>query len=369
MDSEIFLDKVVTEDKVATEPKSVVEDAVAPEDELVVEFDFDTSVVGSGQIDIEVDESVVAPTEGEYTATATAEGHASVATEGTPTKTHMSQRTKNTITNTIIHVVLVVMCVLWVLPFVFILFESFRTESTGLAGYIIPKQFGFDNYVRLFTETQFPKWFLSTLIMGLITAIVQTVFILCVSYALSRNRFKGRKALMNVMLILGMFPGFLTLILLYQLLKMLGLTGANAPWGLIILYVASSGMGYHVSKGFFDTVSRSLDEAALVDGATRFQIFYKIILPLCKPIVIYTILMGFMAPWGDFVTAAFMADNVSSGYNVATGLYYLIDGQNKATYYTTFCAGGVVVAVPITTLFMFLQKYYVAGVTGGAVKG
>lgn len=284
-------------------------------------------------------------------------------------KTHMSQKSKNTLSNTIIYFILVVMCVVWILPFIFIVFESFRVDSTGVVGHIIPKQWGFDNYVRLFKETQFFSWFWHTLVMGIVTAVVQTLFILAVSYALSRNRFKGRRFLMSMMLVLGMFPGFLTLILLYNLMNGWNLTGVNAPWGLIIIYTASSGMGYHICKGFFDTISHSLDEAARVDGATRFQIFYKIILPLSKPIIIYTVLMGFMAPWGDFVTARFMSDNAPEGFNVAVGLQWLVSDANKGRYYTMFCAGGVLVAIPITLLFMFLQKYYVAGVTGGAVKG
>ena len=289
-----------------------------------------------------------------------------------PTKTHMGQRAKNRISNTFIYIILAVMCLVWILPFVGILFESFRMESTGRVGYLIPKQWGFGNYVRLFTDEtiNFPRWFINTLIMGLVTAVVQTLFILAVSYALSRNRFKGRRFLMNMMLVFGMFPGFLTLILLYNLLEGWNMTGVNAPWGLIIIYVASSGMGYHICKGFFDTISHSLDEAARVDGATKFQIFYKIILPLSKPIIIYTILMGFMAPWGDFVMATFMANGSNNGYNVAAGLQWMLSGDAmRGEYYTTFCAGGVVVAVPITVLFMCLQKYYVAGVTGGAVKG
>lgn len=279
------------------------------------------------------------------------------------------QRTKRTIVNTIIHVALAALCIFWILPFVGILLESFRCESTGLAGYIWPKQWGIANYVRLFTETKFPRWFGSTLVMGFATAVVQTIFQLAVAYALSRNRFKGRKLLMNVMLIFGMFPGFLTLILLYTWMHDWNLTDANAMWGLIIIYTASSGMGYHIAKGFFDTISHSIDEAAKIDGATQFQIFRKLILPLSKPIIIYTILMGFMAPWGDFVMATFMANNASSGYNVAAGLQWLLTDSMKNDYYTTFCAGGVTVAVPITVLFMCLQKYYVTGVTGGAVKG
>ncbi len=289
--------------------------------------------------------------------------------EEAPEKRHMSQRTKNRIVNTVIHVVLAVMSFVWILPFVGIVLESFRCESTGLAGYIFPKVWGFDNYIRLFTETKFPKWFLNTFIMGLVTAVVQTVFVLAVSYALSRHRFKGRKFLMNLMLIFGMFPGFLTLILLYTWMNDWGLTDANAPWGLIVIYCASSGMGYYIAKGFFDTISHSLDEAARVDGATRFQIFYKIIMPLSKPIIVYTTLMAFMGPWGDFVMATFMANNSSAGYNAAAGLQWLLTDSMKNDYYTTFCAGGVVVAVPITVLFLLLQKYYVAGVTGGAVKG
>ena len=336
--------------------------------EQVVEFDLDVDGMQAEYCLMEVDDSGVA----EFLKQQEAEQvhHELTAREESEAKkTHMSQKTKSTISNTVIYVILAAMSVLWILPFIFIVFESFRVESTGLAGYIIPKTWGIDNYVRLFKETQFPRWFLSTLLMGLVTAVVQTVFILAMSYALSRNRFKGRKFLMNAMLVLGMFPGFLTLILLYTLLNGWGLAGAKAPFGLVIIYTASSGMGYYICKGFFDTVSHSLDEAATVDGATKFQIFYKIIIPLSKPIIIYTVLMGFMAPWGDFVTASFMANNSPEGFNVATGLQWLIGETRVDRYYTTFCAGGVLVALPITLLFMFLQKYYVAGVTGGAVKG
>ena len=290
-----------------------------------------------------------------------------------PTKKHISQKTSRRISNTIIHIVLALMTVIWLAPFVCILFESFRTESTSTVGYIIPKKWGFDNYAKLFKVTDtvnFGRWFLNTTVIGLVVSVLQTVFVLSMSYVLSRFRFKGRKFLMDFMLILGMFPGFLTLILLYNLLSGWHMTGTNSIAGLILVYVASSGMGYYVSKGYFDTISKSLDEAARIDGATRFQVFYKIIMPLAKPIVIYTILMAFMAPWGDFVLAKYIAHNETLGMNVAVGLQNMIaTDSTKATNYTMFCAGGVIVALPITILFMLLQKYYVAGVTGGAVKG
>jgi arabinogalactan oligomer/maltooligosaccharide transport system permease protein len=235
-------------------------------------------------------------------------------------------------------------------------------------GYVIPQKWGFDNYQNLL-KTDFPRWYLNTFIIALITAVLQTVIVLCMSYTLSRFRFKMRNGLMRFMLILGMFPGMLTMIILYRVLKDLGMTQENAVPGLILVYIASSGMGYYVSKGFFDTIPKSLDEAARVDGATRLQVLYKIILPLSKPIVIYTILTAFMGPWGDFVFARYISFGASAGKNVAVGLYDWLSKDQINKSYTMFCAGGVLVALPVTILFMCLQRYYVEGVTGGAVKG
>ena len=218
-------------------------------------------------------------------------------------------------------------------------------------------------------ESQYLKWYGNTLTIALFTAVIQTAIVLSVSYSLSRLRFKGRKLIMNTVLVLGLFPGFLTMITLYFLLKQMGLTQAGAVPGLILIYCASSGMGYYISKGFFDTIPKSLDESARIDGATRFQVFLKIIMPLAKPIVIYTVLMAFMAPWGDYVFASYVAFGHQDGYNVAVGLYNWVNTNDYQNYFTRFCAGGVLVAVPITALFLALQKYYVEGVTGGAVKG
>ena len=285
-------------------------------------------------------------------------------------KRHMGLKMKNRISNTVIYIILIIMSIVWLFPFFCLVCESFRCESTQQVGYIFPKQWGLTNYINLFTKTDFLKWYKNTFIIGLATAVLQTVNVLAMSYTLSRLRFKGRKLLMNAMLVLGMFPGFITMIVLYKILAGLGLTGSNSVPGLILVYCASSAMGYYVSKGFFDTISRSLDEAARIDGCTRAQVFTKIIMPLSKPIVVYTILTAFMAPWGDFMFAKYIAHNTSAGMNVAVGLQNLISTPSGLTAnYTMFCAGGVLVAVPITILFMSLQKYYVEGVTGGAVKG
>ena len=273
------------------------------------------------------------------------------------------------ISNFFVYLILIAVTVVWLFPFFGLVLESFRVEIPQQVSYLWPKKFGFDNYIKLFTQTDFLQWFINTGIMGLATAFFQVFFVLSVSYALSRMRFKGRQGLMNIMLILGMFPGFLTMILIYKVFADAGLTMEMAPVGLVIVYCASSGMGYYVSKGFFDTIPKSLDEAARVDGATRFQVFYKVIMPMAKPIVIYTILMGFMAPWGDFMTASYIIHENSEGMNVAVGMYEWLSKTNLNTHYTMFCAGGVVVAIPVTALFLALQKYYVEGVTGGAVKG
>ena len=283
-------------------------------------------------------------------------------------KQHMGMRAANTISNTIIHVLLVIISVIWLIPFVCIVLQSLRVESTWQVGYILPKQWGLDNFKNLL-NTNFPKWYLNTFITALVTAALQTIIILCMSYTLSRFRFKLRKPLMKFMLILGLFPGMLTMIILYRVLKDLGLTQANAVPGLILVYIASSGMGYYVSKGFFDTIPKSLDEAARIDGATRAQVLWKIILPLAGSIVIYTLLTGFMGPWGDYVFASYISFGNSSGMNVAVGMYNWLTPDQINNNYTMFCAGGVVVAIPVVILFMCLQKYYVEGVTGGAVKG
>lgn len=283
-------------------------------------------------------------------------------------KRHMGLRTLNTISNSAIYIILIIISIIWLIPFFCIVMQSFRMESTHQVGYVIPHEWGIGNYTALL-QSDFKTWYVNTFIIALVSAALQTVIVLCMSYTLSRFRFKMRKPLMQFMLILGMFPGMLTMIILYRVLKDLGMTQANAVPGLILVYIASSGMGYYVSKGFFDTIPKSLDEAARVDGATRFQVLYKIILPLAKPIVIYTILTAFMAPWGDFVFARYVSMGTSAGMNVAVGMYNWLSLDQIANKYTMFCAGGVVVAIPVTILFLCLQKYYVEGVTGGAVKG
>ena len=284
-----------------------------------------------------------------------------------------SRSRRRKISNGITYAVLILISVVWLFPFVGLVFQSFRsyaTEYGGMVSYIIPKAFSLDNYAYLFSdECSFVRWYLNTLVIDCFVAVLNTFMVLCVSYALSRMRFKGREALMQFWLILGMFPGFLTMICLYFLLKQFGLTQEGAIPGLILVTVASSGMGYYVCKGYLDTIPRALDESARIDGATNARIAVTIILPLAKPIIIYTALVAFMAPWCDYVFASYVAFGYSDSYNVAVALQRWVWTNDYQGYFTRFCAGGVLVAIPVTILFLCLQKYYVEGVTGGAVKG
>ncbi|MDE7283727.1 MAG: ABC transporter permease subunit [Lachnospiraceae bacterium] len=284
-----------------------------------------------------------------------------------------SMKTKRAISNAITYVVLVIISIIWLFPFVCLILQSLRSYNEGGGGmvdYLLPKQFSLDSYTFLFSsESQFVRWYGNTLTIAIFVAVLQTIVVLCVSYALSRMRFKGRTLLMRFWLILGMFPGFLTMICLYFLLKQFGLTQAGAIPGLILISVASSGMGYYVTKGYFDTIPKALDEAARIDGASRARVFFTMIIPMSKPIIIYAALVAFMAPWCDYVFASYVAFGHSDSYNVAVALNRWIWTNDYQGYFTRFCAGGILVAIPVTILFMCLQKYYVEGVTGGAVKG
>ena len=236
---------------------------------------------------------------------------------------HRSKRNAERAGNAAVYTVLILISVVWLIPFVYLVFQAFRGESTGMVNYILPREWSLQNFVSLFRDTDFPLWFGNTFVVSLVVAAVQTAFVLMVSYALSRMRFRGRRGLMNIILILGMFPGFMSMIAVYFILKLVGLTQSIV--GLMIVYTGSSGMGYYIAKGYFDTVPRALDEAARIDGASRMTVFYKIIMPLSKPIVIYTTLMAFMGPWGDYMYASLIAFGESKSYNVAVGMFTFLD--------------------------------------------
>ena len=230
----------------------------------------------------------------------------------------------------------------------------------------------FDNYIRLFTDTSilnFPKMFVNTLIIAVCSCILATFYTLAVSYCLSRLKFRLRKPYMNMAMILGLFPSFMSIIAVYFILKTLGLTEGNLiRVALILCYSGGAGLGFQIAKGFFDTIPVAVDEAAILDGCTRWQIFTKITLPLSKPIIVYTVLTAFMAPWLDFIFAKVICRANSDQYTIAIGLWKMLEKEYIDSWYTSFAAGAVLISIPIAILFLYMQRYYVDGVSG-AVKG
>jgi arabinogalactan oligomer/maltooligosaccharide transport system permease protein len=277
------------------------------------------------------------------------------------------------VTGKVFHnLLLFILAVFWIIPIVWLILSSLDSGKGLTYSSFFPSQYTFSHYIDLLTAPNsvmnFPKWFLNTLWVSALTCVISTLFVLGVSFALSRMRFKGRKALMNLSMILGLFPGFLSMIAVYFILQALGISGSL--FGLALVYSASSGLGYLIAKGFFDTIPKDIDEAAKIDGASEAEIFFKITIPLSKPIIVYTILTSFMGPWVDFVYAqVILGSTDASNWTVAIGLYHTLDKSLLSNYFTQFCAGAVVVSIPLSVLFLFTQKYYVAGVTGGAVKG
>ncbi len=282
-----------------------------------------------------------------------------------------SMRVRNRISNGATYLVLIILNIIALTPLVYLVGQSFRAESGAWSSTFFPKTWTLANYKRLFTQTPFLRWYGNTFFVAVISCAITTAFVLAVSYAFSRIRFRMRRPMMNVMLVLGMFPGFMSMTAVYFLLKILLPNNFQSLASLIIVYSSGAALSYYVAKGFFDTVPKSLDEAAFIDGATRAQIFWKITIPLSKPIVIYTILVSFIAPWCDFIFVSFIMSGVPDVgmYTVSLGMYKWLEREQIQQYFTTFCAAATIVAIPITALFIWLQKYYVEGITGGAVKG
>ncbi|MDE5680626.1 MAG: ABC transporter permease subunit, partial [Lachnospiraceae bacterium] len=203
------------------------------------------------------------------------------------------------------HLVLAFLAVIWLIPIVWLLATSFSSYQGINISHFFPEKFTFNNYLMLFgaadTVAQFPRWFTNTFVIAIFTCIISTCFVLMVAYATSCMRFKARKPLMNIGIILGMFPGVLSMIAVYFVLKSIGLT--NSHFGMVLVYSAGSGLGYLIAKGFFDTIPISLREAAKLEGASEATIFRKIVIPLSGPIIVYTVISSFLAPWMDFVYA------------------------------------------------------------------
>lgn len=283
------------------------------------------------------------------------------------------EKTSTVIGNILVHVGLGIAAFIWVLPILWVIMTSFRAGKGSYSTTFIPQSWTLSNYTTLLTDTDifnFPRWFGNTLFVAIISCILATFYLVSIAFVMSRLRFKARKPMLNVALILGMFPGFMSMIAVYYILKGIGLTQGNLKLvALILLYSGGASiLQFYVAKGFFDTIPKTIDEAAYIDGATKWDVFTKITIPLAKPIIVYTVLTSFMAPWIDFIMAKVIIGTDAQYYTVAIGLWNMLEKENIYQWYTRFAAGAVLVSIPIAILFVIMQRYYTDGMSG-AVKG
>ena len=272
----------------------------------------------------------------------------------------------------ITYIFLATMCVIWLTPFFWVIMQSFRDGKGQFISTFLPKAYTFNNYIALFKEANvinFPRMFLNTFGLACCTCIISTFFVLSVAYCTSRLKWKMRKPYMNMAMVINLFPGFMSMVAVYFILKALGMTeGDKIYLSLVICFSAGAGTGFFVMKGYMDTIPKALDEAAMIDGCTRWQIFTKITLPLCKPMIVYQVITSFMGPWMDFIFAKVIAGAKAQYWTVSIGLFNMLEKEYVDTWFVRFCAGAVLVSIPISILFMITQKFYQEAM-GGAVKG
>jgi len=265
----------------------------------------------------------------------------------------------------ITYLVLIIVAFVFFFPCLWLIMASFSKSGSiySFDGFF-PQSFSLATFKKLFTDTtmyNYPRWFLNTLFVATGSCVLGTFLTILTAYTMSRFEFKARKPMMKATMVLGMFPSFMGMTAVYLLMTQFGLI--NQLWGLILIYAAGAPMGYLTQKGFFDTIPKAIDEAAKIDGATNFQIFTKINLPLAKPMIVYTALTSFTWPWSDFILPKLLLKEKDL-YTVAVGLMSLDE-----TEFARFAAGSVFIALPIVVLYFCLVKNMVNGIAAGAVKG
>ena len=283
-----------------------------------------------------------------------------------------SLRGRRIVGDTLTHIFLAVMAVIWLIPIVWILMESFNKNTAPFTTTFFPTHYTLSNYVKLFTDNtvmNFTSMFLRTLVIAIFVCLIQVFFVLSVAYSMSRLRFKMRRPFMNGALVLGMFPGIMAVAAIYFILKAMGLTSSSTATliALILVYSAGAGAGFYVMKGYMDTIPKSLDEAATLDGCTKWDIFWRITIPIAKPMIVYQALVGFLTPWLDFVLAKAIC-RTQENYTVALGLWQMLQKEYIAQWYARFAAGAVCISIPIAILFILMQRFYQESMSG-AVKG
>lgn len=273
-------------------------------------------------------------------------------------------RPATTIKSVIVYAIVLLISFIFAFPCIWLILSSFNANGSLLTldGFF-PEAYSFDTFKTLFTEKvehDYMTWFWNTLFVAGISCVISTVLVLAVSYTMSRYRFKSRKQMMKVTLLLNIFPNFMNMTALFVIMTQFDLI--NNLWGLILLYSSGATMGFLVQKGFFDTIPSTIYDAATLDGATDLRVFVSITLPLSKPMIVYTALTAFVWPWSDFMLPKLLLPDKSQ-WTVAIGLNWLDESK-----FSIFAAGSVFIAVPIVALYIALSKYLIQGGTAGAVK-
>ncbi|GBF76903.1 hypothetical protein PA598K_05416 [Paenibacillus sp. 598K] len=278
----------------------------------------------------------------------------------------MRRGTAHTAKLSLSYLILIVLSLISLFPALWIVMSSFKVGNSLFSDTFIPRAFTFEHYMNLFQNTRYPQWFLNTLKVAALSTIFGTFLLLLSSYAISRYRFVGRRTTLTTLLVLQMFPGFMAMIAIYVLLNTMGLL--NSHWALVLVYSSGAMVtNVFVAKGFFDTIPRSLEDAARIDGASHLRLFFSIMIPLSRPMLTYAGLMIFNGCFVDFIFADLIL-RTEEQRTLAVGLYRMVS-QRNSTEFTLFAAGAVLVALPVTMLFLFLQRFLVEGLTAGATKG
>jgi len=275
---------------------------------------------------------------------------------------------KSILMSSLIYIELLIVAAIVLYPLLWVIGTSLNPVGGIGRANMIPQNATLDNYIRLIRETRYVQWYLNTGYIAVLTMIFSVLINMITAFVLARFRFKGRKAGMLAVLILQTFPNFMSLIALYMIALNFGML--NNLNMLVVIYVA---LGVPVNiwlvRGYLLNLPRSIDEAAYIDGASKLQVFTKVILPLSIPIISFIALTAFMAPWMDYMLPRMLLSS-SDRHTLAMGLYNLMDTEQIFVYdITAFCAGAVLIAVPITTLYLVFQKFLIMGLTSGANKG
>ena len=265
----------------------------------------------------------------------------------------------------LVYVFLLLTCISVLAPIIWTVFVSFKPGSNLFSSSFGNFEFTYQHYITLLNDTPYLQWYKNTFILATANMLISLLVVTLTAYVFSRYRFKGKKNFLMGILVIQMFPAFLSMTAIYVLLSMLNLVDTYS--GLLLIYTAGAlPFQTWLVKGFFDAIPTSLDEAAKIDGAGHLVIFFDIILPLAKPILVFVALTAFTGPWMDFILPTLILRSEEK-MTLAIGIFGWI-ASNSAENYTLFAAGALLVAIPITLLFVITQKHITTGLTSGAVK-